>query len=205
MWRFRWGTGLTLAALAAAILAGRSLVGRSRDRPVTYGLTDVLSEEELERLDLTVEEIPPGYARLSSPAALKRLGLSRNPDYTTKPGDMEAIARLGGICSFVSAFGSGDVARVILNGVYFRDQKYFDSFVKFQMSQPRLVRAFGLSDNQGQWLLMVGIDPRLLYARDEFSALTAGLSRYQQRLALPSVFDQLAVLQEMPRELPKEP
>ncbi len=204
-WRERWILGLTLVTMTAAILTARSLVGGNRDRPMTSGVAVVLPAAELQRLDLTADEIPPGYTQLRSPAALKRLGIKRNPDYTTKPGDMEAIARHGGVCSFISAFGTDESARIILNGVYFRDPKHFDSFVTFQKSQQRPVRAFGMTDAQGQWLLMAGIDPELPYAPDELAALDKGLARYQQRLALQPTFDQLTASQGVPREPPKGP
>ena len=154
-------------------------------------ISDVLPADPLQRLDLASDEIPVGYARVCHPDVLKKMGIRQNPDFITKPGDLEAMARSGGLCSFASAVGTGDEVRLILNGVYFRDSKYFDAFVKFQKSRSRRVRAFERAGTDGRWLLMVAIDPELPYSPTEISAIDSCLHRYRERLRLEQVFDQM--------------
>lgn len=164
-------------------------------------LNEVLPVTALQRLDLASAEIPPGYARICHPDTLKKMGIRQNPDFITRPGDLEAMARLGGLCSFASALGTGAEVRLILNGVYFRESKYLDSFVKFQRSKSRRVCAFTSPGEQGRWLLLVAIDPKLPYSQTEITSIASCLQRYQERLRLEPVFDQLTP----PLSPPKEP
>ncbi len=179
--------------LAAWLCAGMLLSGlwplsgcSGRDRDI-----EILPESALKRLSLRSRERPRSYTLITDTNLLSLAGLRRNPDYVSRKGDREAVLRVGGSASFLALYGREDVVRLIINGVYFRNTDDAMKYAAVQETRERRVLAFRRDTGSGLWLIFIARDPELAYDEDEMKAIRKALKRYQKRLRLAELFDQL--------------
>lgn len=93
---------------------------------------DVFPREPIETLSLASDEVPSGYALLDKHEVLTTMGMAENPDYICNPTELESTTRRGGLATFLAVYGHDEEARILLNGVVFKNREKFDEFVKFQ-------------------------------------------------------------------------
>lgn len=142
-------------------------------------------------MSLRSRERPSGYALITDTNVLALAGLRQNPDYATRKGDREAVLRVGGAASFLALYGRDEVVRLIINGVYFKNADEAMKYAAVQETRDRRVQAFRRQLPGGLWLIFIARDPELAYDDDERQAIRKGLKRYQKRLDLDELFDQM--------------
>ncbi len=145
----------------------------------------------LAELALQKNEIPPGYALITSTNLLAQAGISQNPDYLTRRADLENITRMDGAAAFLALYGSGESVRLMLKGVFFRNPQHAEKYAKVQSTRQRLVRAYRFDTTGGIWMLFIACDPDLTYDKTELRLITQGLEAYARRLTLSLLFDQI--------------
>jgi len=145
----------------------------------------------LTELSLQDNEVPPGYALITSTNLLAQAGISQNPDYLTRRSDLEDIIQMDGAAAFLALYGPGEPVRLMVKGVFFRKTKHATKYAKVQSTRQRLVMAYRRETPGGIWLLFIACDPDLTYDEAELSSITQGLESYQRRLALSPLFDQM--------------
>lgn len=168
------------------ILTGLLLAGCPGTRQ-----SPVLPEDLPQRYSLRDRERPSDYRLIEVPELKERLGVETNPGYIVEPSEHKAIAGWGGIISFVAAYGSDEDVRLLLNGIYFKGEDKFERFWRDQEKKRLRMAGFAMEANAGYWVLLIALDPNDDYENDEIEALREGLGRYQKRLGLESLFDQL--------------
>ena len=152
---------------------------------------DILPESVLRQLSLRSRERPKTYTLITDTNVIALAGLRQNPDYISRKGDREAVLRVGGAVSFLALYGREDAIRLMINGVYFRYADEAMKYVGVQETRERRVLAFRRDTDSGIWLIFLARDPELAYDEDELKAIRKGLKRYQKRLRLVELFDQL--------------
>ncbi len=146
----------------------------------------------LEKLVLRKGECHPAYKLITNTNLLAQAGVRCNPDYILKRVDLERIIQMDGVAAFLALYGTGDSVRLMLKGVYFRELQHALKYVEVQNSRQRLVMASRCDTPGGFWLLFFACDPDLSYDEAEIELITRGLERYQRRLKLTPVFDQMS-------------
>jgi hypothetical protein len=152
---------------------------------------DVLPQDVCERLSLHDGELPRAYAPLTDGEFLKSMGMRTNPDYVGNLSEMESIAQRGGVVSFLGAYGTGEQARVMVNGVLFRNDKLLGEFIDFQKEKKRPVVILKKIDEQGTWLLIVARDPTAEFADAERQQISRGIAKYGRRVPAETIFDDM--------------
>jgi len=147
----------------------------------------------LVELSLQKGEAPPGYTLITSSNLLAQAGISNNPGYLTRQGDLEDIIEMDGAASFLALYGPEESVRLLVKGVFFREPQHAAKYAKVQGSRQRLVMAYRRDTPGGIWLLFIACDPDLTYDAAQLRVITQGLETYQRRLALTPLFDQMNV------------
>jgi hypothetical protein len=160
-------------------------------------LAEILPLSALHGLSLQPDELPHGYTLITDTNVLGQLGMETNPDYVSRISEMESIAGIGGVASFLALYGHTNDVRLMLNGIYFKRRDRMSAFAVVQKTKPRLVTACLAEMTHGMWLLLVACDPKLTYSDAERQQMYYGIERYGKRLDLKIVFNQM--------EAPPEP
>lgn len=166
------------------------LVGCARRDPDPPGL-DMLPGGVLEVFTLAQEERPAGMVLATDPEILERAGLSLNPGYTVRKREREAMAKVGGVVSWVGLYKREGEVRLVLNGIFFADETEAGVFRGVQESRDRPVAGFRRELDSGEWLVFAALDPELEYSGEEMEWIRAGLDRYASRLDMETLFDHL--------------
>ncbi len=178
IWMLIMGVGAVLGAVGACSRQEQSL------DPFPAGVPAKLS--------LQKNEIPPGYALITSTELLAQAGLSKNPDYLTRRADLEDIIQMDGAAAFLALYGPGDSVRLMVKGIFFRKPEYAVKYANVQSTRQRLVIAYRRDTTSGTWLLFIACDPDLTYDETEMGLIAQGLKLYQRRLTLTLLFDQMS-------------
>lgn len=144
-------------------------------------------------LSLQKSEAPPAYGLITSTNLLARAGILKNPDYLTRRADLEAAVLMDCAAEFLALYGSGESVRLMVKGVFFREPEQAVKYAEVQNTRQRLVMAYRRETLGGIWLLFVACDPDLMYDETELRSITEGLRRYQRRLTLSPLFDQINI------------
>ena len=172
--------------LSAGVVLGKAASCAPQNRSLSPFPASVLDE-----LALQSDEIPPGYALLTSTNLLAQAGLSQNPDYLTRRADLEDAIQMDGAASFLALYGPEESVRMMVKGVFFRKVQHAMKYAEVQGTRQRLVLAFRRDTPDGTWLLFIARDPDLTYDETELRLIMQGLEAYQGRLALSPLFDQM--------------
>jgi len=171
--------------------AGAVLGGVASCSPPMSPALNLFPASVLTELALQDGEAPPGYELITSTNLLAQAGISQNPDYLTRRADLEDILQMDGAAAFLALYGPGEAVRLMVKGVFFREQRHAEKYAKVQGTRQRLVMAYRRDTASGIWLVFVACDPDLTYDEAETHAIKQGLEQYQRRLALTPLFDQM--------------
>jgi len=142
-------------------------------------------------LALQANEIPQGYTLIGSTNLLEQAGLSKNPGYLTRRPDLEDIIQMEGAAGFLALYGPEEAVRLMVKGVFFWQREHAEKYAKVQSTRQRLVMAYRRDTTDGTWLLFIACDPELPYDEAEIRLIKQRLDRYQSRLSLSPLFDQM--------------
>lgn len=155
-------------------------------------LLDPLPVSILNEFSLQRGECHPAYTLITHTNLLAQAGLAHNPDYITERADLERVVQMDGIAAFLALYGPGESVRLMVKGVYFRESQDALKYAEVQNTRQRLIMACRCQTPRGIWLLFFACDPELAYDEREIHLITRGLERYQRRLNLTPLFDQLS-------------
>ena len=119
------------------------------------------------------------------------MGMAENPDYICNPTELESTTRRGGLATFLAVYGHDEEARILLNGVVFKNREKFDEFVKFQKEKNRPVVAMQKKSGRNIWLLMIARDPEIAYTDDERRLIVKGVKQYEKRTGAKVLFNDM--------------
>ncbi|WFB36667.1 hypothetical protein P3T73_02685 [Kiritimatiellota bacterium B12222] len=145
-----------------------------------------------EELSIREEELPLGYALIQDEASLQKLSLERNPGYLTLPAEHAALAPRGGLCSIAGMYEHEDHIRLMLNAVYFRDADHCKEFVEIESQKGLHMAAFRKKLSRSEWIIFIASDPEQSYSEREREAFGVMIEKYQRRLKLDLLFDELS-------------
>ena len=182
--------GNSIVLLALLLSAWPGLVGSIADSPQDH-LLNLFPSRILDALALQDNETPPNYRRITDTNVLAQAGITRNPDYLTQRSGLEDVIQMNGVASFLALYGPGESVRLMVKGVFFRELRHALKYADVQRTRQRAVTAYQRDTPDGIWLLFIACDPDLVYDEQELLSITRGLTRYQHRLALSPLFDQI--------------
>ncbi len=145
----------------------------------------------LKELSLQKREAPPGYAWISNTNLLAQSGLSQNPGYLTRRSDLEDMIQMNGAAGFLALYGPGEAVRLMVKGVFFWQPEHAEKYAEVQSTRQRLVMAYRRDTTAGTWLLFIACDPEEPYDEAQIRLIKQRLERYQSRLDLTLLFDQM--------------
>ena len=152
---------------------------------------NLLPHSTLEELSLKKRELPRGYAAITDSNLLAQAGLRTNPGYHMRRADRETMVRVGAAASFLALYGHEETVRLMVKGLFFQVDEDAVKYADVQETRQRQVAAYRRDTRDGIWLLFLACDPELTYDEAELAAIRKGLQRYQRRLSLEPLFDQL--------------
>ncbi len=173
--------------------AGVVLGGFASCSPPQSPTLNLFPASILTELSLQDGEAPPGYELITSTNLLVQAGLSQNPDYLTRRADLEDVIQMDGAAAFLALYGPGESVRLMVKGVFFHKKRHAEKYAKVQGSRQRQVMAYRRETTGGIWMLFIACDPGLTYKEAELRAIKQALEKYQLRLALTPLFDQMNI------------
>jgi hypothetical protein len=173
--------------------AGVVLGGMASCSPPPRPALNLFPAAVLTELSLQDDEIPTGYELLTTSNLLARAGLSQNPDYLLRRADLEDIVQMDGAAAFLALYGTGESVRLMVKGVFFHKKRHAEKYAKVQGSRQRQVMAYRRKTTGGIWMLFIACDPGLTYKEAELRAIKQAVEKYQLRLALTPLFDQMNI------------
>lgn len=151
----------------------------------------ILSAEPLEILSLKKRERPRSYTLITDTNLFATVGIRANPGYVERRSEKETLLHADAATSFVAIYGEDNVVRLLVKGIYFRDHDDAQKYADVQSTRQRQVVAYRRVLSEGIWLLFIALDPEAAYDESELRDIRIRLKRYQRRLDLELLFDQL--------------
>ena len=152
---------------------------------------NLLPHSALDELSPKKRELPRAYVAITDSNLLAQAGIRTNPGYHMRRSDRETMARVGAAASFLGLYGRDESVRLMVKGLFFQIAEEAMKYADIQQTRQRQVAAYRRDTLDGIWLLFLACDPELTYDEAEMTAIRKGLQRYQRRLNLEPLFDQL--------------